>query len=75
MTALQSQASASTCEPSSVIELRFLGEPAPQGSKVQTRWGTMREAARRLSRGVPRFNTRAVRSTKATRSRALCLLM
>jgi Holliday junction resolvase RusA-like endonuclease len=31
-----------------VIELRFLGEPAPQGSKVLTRFGAMREASKKI---------------------------
>lgn len=48
MTALQSQASASTSAPSSVIELHFLGEPAPQGSKQVTRWGGMREVSKKI---------------------------
>ena len=30
------------------IELRFLGEVAPQGSKIQSRWGGMREASKKL---------------------------
>ena len=30
------------------IELRFLGDPAPQGSKVATRWGGMREASSKI---------------------------
>ena len=48
MTALQSQTSASTCEPSSVIELHFLGEPAPQGSKQVSRWGGLREVSKKI---------------------------
>lgn len=31
-----------------MIELRFLGEPAPQGSKVLTRFGAMREASKKV---------------------------
>ena len=31
-----------------VIHLKFLGEPAPQGSKVQTKWGAMREVSKKL---------------------------
>jgi len=30
------------------IKLRFLGEPASQGSKVQTKWGAMREVSKKL---------------------------
>ena len=48
MTALQSPTSANTCAPNTPIELRFLGEPAPQGSKVQTRWGGMREVSAKV---------------------------
>ena len=48
MTAPQSQQSASTCEPSSLIELHFLGQPAPQGSKVLTKWGGMREVSAKV---------------------------
>lgn len=48
MTALQSQASASTSAPSSVIEIRVLGEPAPQGSKTVTRWGAVRESSKKV---------------------------
>lgn len=31
-----------------MIELRFLGDPAPQGSKVLTRFGGMREASKKV---------------------------
>ena len=31
-----------------VINLRFYGDPAPQGSKVQTKWGAMREVSKKL---------------------------
>ena len=30
------------------IELRFLGEPAPQGSKTVTRWGGLREVSKKV---------------------------
>ena len=30
------------------IVLRFFGEPAPQGSKVQTRWGGLREVSKKI---------------------------
>ena len=37
------------CEPkSTTIELRFFGEPAPQGSKIVSRFGSMREASKKL---------------------------
>ena len=48
MTALQPQRSASTCEQSSVIEIRVLGEPAPQGSKTVSRWGAVRESSKKV---------------------------
>ena len=39
----------STSAPSSTtIELRFMGDPAPQGSKVVSRWGSMREASKKI---------------------------
>lgn len=31
-----------------VIKLKFLGEPAPQGSKVQTKWGGMKEVSAKI---------------------------
>ena len=31
-----------------VIHLKFLGEPAPQGSKVQTKWGGMKEVSTKI---------------------------
>ena len=31
-----------------VIRLHFLGEPAPQGSKIQTRYGGMKEASKKI---------------------------
>ena len=31
-----------------MIELRFYGEPAPQGSKVQTRWGGLKEVSKKI---------------------------
>ena len=31
-----------------MIELHFLGQPAPQGSKISTRWGGMREASKKI---------------------------
>ena len=48
MTALQSQPSANISAPSSVIEIRVLGEPAPQGSKTVTRWGAVRESSKKV---------------------------
>ena len=35
--------------PTQTIELRFLGEPAPQGSKTVSRWGGMRETSQKLA--------------------------
>ena len=60
MTALQPRTSASTCAPnSSTIELRFFGEPAPQGSKIVSRWGSMREASKKVEpwRGVIQYQS------------------
>ena len=48
MTALQPPRSASRFVPSGWIELQFFGEPAPQGSKVMTRWGGMRESSAKV---------------------------
>ena len=31
-----------------VINLKFLGEPAPQGSKVQTKWGGLKEVSAKI---------------------------
>lgn len=33
---------------SKIIELRFYGEPAPQGSKTVTRWGAIREVSKKI---------------------------
>ena len=43
--------------PSSTIELRFMGDPAPQGSKVISRFGSMREASKKVEpwRGVVQY--------------------
>ena len=49
----------------SVIKLHFLGEPAPQGSKIQTRYGGMKEASKRSSPGVRQFSTPAMSNTRA----------
>ena len=48
MTALQPPRSASHSAPSGWIELHFLGDPAPQGSKVQTKWGGMKEVSKKI---------------------------
>ena len=49
MTALQSPTSTSLSPLSgSTINLRFMGDPAPQGSKIVSRWGTMREASKKV---------------------------
>ena len=49
MTALQPQTSASSSKPSSSrIEFRINGVPGAQGSKVQTRWGSMRESSQKV---------------------------
>ena len=45
---LLSQKSASHSAPSGWIELHFLGDPAPQGSKVQTKWGGMKEVSKKI---------------------------
>ena len=41
------------------IELRFRGEAAPQGSKIQSRWGGMREASKKVEpwRGVVQYQS------------------
>ena len=56
---LLSQPSANTCEQRSPIELRFLGDAAPQGSKVLTRWGGLREASKKVEpwRGVVQYQS------------------
>ena len=56
-----------------VIHLKFLGDPAPQGSKVQTRWGALREVSKKLDSGVHRFNTLANSSFEANRLRSRLL--
>ena len=48
MTALQPPRSAKHSVPSGWIELHFLGDPAPQGSKVQTKWGGMKEVSKKI---------------------------
>ena len=42
-----------------MIELRFRGEAAPQGSKVLSRWGGMREASKKVEpwRGVVQYQS------------------
>ena len=58
MTALQPRTSASSSEQNfSTIELRFMGDPAPQGSKIQSRYGGMREASKKIEpwRGVVQY--------------------
>ena len=50
MTALQPRTSASISAPSSTtLEFRINGVPGAQGSKVQTRWGSMRESSKKVA--------------------------
>lgn len=37
-----------TAAKQSVFHFKFLGEPAPQGSKVQTRWGGLKEVSAKI---------------------------
>ena len=46
---LQSLPCLSTSRPSSWIEIRVFGEPAPQGSKTVSRWGGLRESSAKVA--------------------------
>jgi Holliday junction resolvase RusA-like endonuclease len=37
-----------TAAPAQAIDLRFMGDPAPQGSKQITRWGGLREVSKKV---------------------------
>ena len=47
-TALLPQQSSKSFTSSSAIEIKVLGEPAPQGSKTVTRWGAVRESSKKV---------------------------